>query len=51
MKGTLALAVTDVAFTPEHPDTFILEVTSAYNVPRVTRVPMIAKECGSHTHE
>ncbi len=41
----------DVAFTPAHPGTFILEVISAYNVPRVTRVPMIAKECGSHTHE
>ena len=41
----------DVAFTPAHPGTFVLEVTSAYNVPRVTRVPMIAKECGAHTHE
>jgi manganese oxidase len=39
----------DVSFTPSHPGTFVLEVISAYNVPRVTRVPVIAKACGAHT--
>jgi manganese oxidase len=41
----------DLAFTPPHPGTFVLEVTSAYNVPRVTRVPMIARACKAHSHE
>jgi hypothetical protein len=40
----------DVSFTPSHPGTFVLEVTSAYNVPRVTRVPVIAKTCGARAH-
>ena len=35
----------DMSFTPSHPGTFVLEVTSAYNIPRVTRVPVIAKDC------
>ena len=49
-RGLIAGETRNVAFTPSHPGTFTLEVTSAYNVPRVTRVPMIAKECGAHEH-
>jgi FtsP/CotA-like multicopper oxidase with cupredoxin domain len=41
----------DMAFTPSHPGTFVLEVTSAYNVPRVTRVRVIARACGRHGSE
>jgi FtsP/CotA-like multicopper oxidase with cupredoxin domain len=41
----------DVAFMPSHPGSFVLEVTSAYNVPRVTRVPFIARSCGAHGRE
>jgi FtsP/CotA-like multicopper oxidase with cupredoxin domain len=35
----------DFAFAPSHPGDYVLEVTSAYNVPRVTRVPVIARVC------
>jgi manganese oxidase len=36
---------TDFAFTPPHPGDYGLEITSVYNIPRVTRVPVIAKAC------
>ena len=35
----------DVAFTPPHPGSYALEVSSLYGTTRVTRVPVIAKEC------
>jgi hypothetical protein len=35
----------DFAFAPSHPGDYVLEVTSTYNVPRVTRAPVIARVC------
>jgi FtsP/CotA-like multicopper oxidase with cupredoxin domain len=37
----------DVEFTPPHLGEYVLEVTSLYNVPRVTRVPLISRSCTS----
>jgi FtsP/CotA-like multicopper oxidase with cupredoxin domain len=38
----------DFAFTPSHPGSYALEITSAYNVSRVMRAPIVAKSCGAH---
>jgi len=37
----------DVAFIPSHAGTYVLETTSVYNVPRVTRLPLVATTCGA----
>jgi len=39
----------DFAFAPAHAGSYTLEVTSLFGITRVTRVPLIAKDCAAHS--